>query len=154
MSVQDNILFGKVAYGRAEADRKVGELIRATLEELGLIDDIQRLGLRYHGGSAGARLSSVQRQKVAMVRSLIKDPDLVVLDQAGGVFDPSAEERLVGAVRKLREGKGLVWVLDRAELAKTFDHVLIVDRGRVIEQGSFKALAADSASELTGMLQA
>lgn len=152
MTVQDNILFGKVTYGQAHAQERVGELIKQTLVELQLNDDIERLGMAHHGGSSGARLTAVQRQKISIARALIKDPDLLVMDQATSVLDPAAEEAMVDRIRTFRDGKGVAWVVDRPELVQEFDHVLVFDRGRLVEQGGYSELAARGDGTLSSLL--
>jgi len=136
LSVQDNILFGKVAYGQAEAGDRVSELMSQTLAELNFTDDVQRLGMRHHAGSSGGRLTAVQRQKIAIARALLKKPDLIILDQATAVLDPTAESQMLEKIRDYRKDEGVVWVLDRAELAAGFDHLLVFDRGRMVAEGT------------------
>ena len=108
-----------------------GELVTETLDALSLEDDIERLGLKYHGGTAGARLSGAQRQKVAIARALMKQPDLLVMDQATTVLDQAEENALVKNIKAHMAGRGLLWILDRIELADNFDHLIVMDRGRV-----------------------
>lgn len=152
MSVLDNILFGKVAYGVARAQDRVAELIGSTLDDLKLRDDIERLGFRHHAGTAGARLTSIQRQKVVITRALMKQPQLLILDQATGVFDHVEETRMIEALRRHQKDRGLICVLDRPKLAAKFDQVLVMDGGRVVEQGEFEQLRAQGDSELNRLL--
>ncbi len=135
ISIQDNILFGRLAYGQGQAQARVGELIRETVDALDLREDIIRAGLDYEVGIAGARLSLAQRQKIAIGRCLIKDPDMLIINDATGGLDPSAENRMVEQLISYMQGRGLLWVLGRPELASNFDTILVVDKGRVVEQG-------------------
>lgn len=77
---------------------------------------------------------------------LLSDPGLVVLDEATSRLDPETEDRVAGAVRRLREGRTVVVVAHRLATLDEVDEVCVVDAGRVVEHGSRAALAADPAS--------
>ena len=83
-SVQDNILFGKLVYGRQQAQREVGALIAQVIEELDLRSEIVDLGLDFEVGIGGSRLSAAQRQKLGLARAMVKRPDLLIIDHATG----------------------------------------------------------------------
>ncbi len=134
ISIQDNILFGRLAYGQGQAQAKVGDLIRETVDTLSLREDIIRAGLDYEVGIAGARLSLAQRQKLAFGRALMKDPDVLIVNEASGGLDPAAEERLTDNLIEYMRGRSLVWVLSRPELARRFEQVMVVEKGKVVEQ--------------------
>ena len=139
-SVQDNILFGKVAYGEANAAGKIGALIGDVLDSLSLRDAVMVAGLAYPVGVAGARLSAAQRQKVSMARGLIKRPDLFIVNEGIGNLDGAAQRRVLEAVLDEMKGRGVVWSLHRPGFARNFDHVIVMKSGRAAEQGSFAEL--------------
>ena len=139
-SLQDNILFGKVATGQAGSAALVGKLMRQILDELKLRPLVLMIGLDYQVGTGGARLSIPDRQKVAIGRALLKRPAVLVLDQATSVLDTVAQDRLLAGVLSCRQGCGVVWVLNRMDLAKRFGHVLVMELGRLTEHGSFAEL--------------
>ncbi|MDH3688628.1 MAG: ABC transporter transmembrane domain-containing protein, partial [Gammaproteobacteria bacterium] len=140
ISIQDNILFGKPAYGQAHAQAKLGELVRDTLESLNLRRDVMRVGLDYAVGVAGARLSQALRQKLAIGRCLLKRPDLLIVNDATASLDPSAELRVLENLVNHMKGRGLIWGLSRPELARYFDVVIVMDNGKLVERGSFDEL--------------
>ncbi len=144
ISVQDNILFGKLAYGQAHAQAKVSALIADVVESLGLRDEIIRAGLAYEVGVGGGRLSSIQRQKLGLARALLKAPDLLVINEALSGFDSASERRLIDNVRRQMESRGILWVLGRIQLAEAFDSVLVMERGKLVDQGSFGDMQRDS----------
>ncbi len=139
-TLQDNILFGKIVTGQAGANERITRLVREVLEELDLRLMVVRNGLDYQVGVGGARLSVADRQKVAMVRALLKRPVLLVFDQAAAVLDPTTQLRVVENVLHERKGKTVVWVLSRPEFADRFNIVLVMERGRLVEHGAFAEL--------------
>jgi ABC-type multidrug transport system fused ATPase/permease subunit len=150
-NLQDNILFGKVAYGQAQAADRVGALIREVVEELELRDTVASVGLEFPVGIAGSRLSSVQRQKLGLARALIKQPRMLVLNEATASLDSASQARIMDVLLERFQGRCLIWVLHRAGLAERFDRVLVLRHGRVVEQGSFAELNQDG-SELKRLL--
>ena len=84
-TIQDNILFGKLVYGQAQGEAKVRELITEVVDELNLRDEIIFVGLNFDAGIAGSRLSAAQRQKVAIGRCLLKQPDLMIINYRDGL---------------------------------------------------------------------
>jgi len=142
ISVQDNILFGKLAYGQANAQEKVNDLIADVIKTLGLREDIIRVGLDYEVGVNGGRLSSIQRQKLGVARALLKNPDLLIVNEALSALDTASERKLIENIRQLMKSRGILWILGRVQLAELFDSVIVMERGRLLEQGSFQALQA------------
>jgi ABC-type transport system involved in cytochrome bd biosynthesis fused ATPase/permease subunit len=139
-TLQDNILFGKIVTGQAGAVERITKLVRDLLDELGLRLMVVRNGLDFQVGVGGARLGPADRQKVALVRALLKRPLLLVLDQAAAGLDPASQLRVVEGVLAERKGCAAVWVLSRPEYAERFGMVLVMERGRLIERGAFKEL--------------
>ena len=146
ISVQDNILFGKLAYGQANAQVKINNLITDIIRELDLHRHIIDAGLSYLVGVGGARLSAVQRQKLGLARCLIKQPDFLIVNEATSGLDTPAERRLIKQVRGKMPSKGIFWVLARAQLAENFDHVMVMERGKLTVNGVFKELAVSNKS--------
>ena len=134
-SLQDNILFGKIVTGQAEAASKVGALLRQVLDDLGLRPHVVKIGLEFQVGVGGARLPPPERQKIAMARALLKRPAVLILDQAAAVLDPVTQVHVLNNILGYRKGCGVIWVLQRNELAERFDHVLVMERGRLAERG-------------------
>ena len=137
VSVQDNILFGKLAYGQAHGQQKVNELIADVVETLGLRNDIIAAGLDYEVGVAGGRLSPIQRQKLGLARVLLKTPDFLVINEALSSLDPASHRRLIGNVKKAMQGRGILWILGRVQLAEQFEEVVVMERGKILDTGSF-----------------
>jgi ABC-type iron transport system FetAB ATPase subunit len=139
-SLQDNILFGKIVTAQAGAAQRITTLMRELLDELGLRPLVVKIGLSYHVGVGGARLAVADRQKIALVRAMLKRPVLLVLDHAAAVLDPATQARVVDNVLAERRGRGVVWALSREEYAERFQTVLVMERGKLAEQGRFAEL--------------
>lgn len=137
ISIQDNILFGRLAYGKARSASEVGALIDDVVEKQGLRRAVMEVGLDYSIGIAGARLTAAQRQKLAIARGVLKRPDLLIIDRATAALDGATQDKIMKNLLKEFKGRGLIWVLHRASLGGEFDHTLVLDGGRVIEQGRF-----------------
>ena len=140
VSVQDNILFGRLVYGRARSAAEVGALIREVVEELGLYYAIAGVGLDFQVGIGGARLTPAQRQKVSIARALMKRPDVLVIDEATAALDRASQRRVMENLFSEFTGRTLIWSVHHASLAEEFEHTLVVDGGRVVEQGRFADL--------------
>jgi putative ABC transport system ATP-binding protein len=151
-TVQDNILFGKIAYGEADAPVRVPAALTEVIELLSLRDTIIEVGLDYNVGTGGARLSPAQRQKAAIARAVLKQPDLMILNEATSTLDGQTQSAVIAGLTQEFSGRGLVWVLHRVGLARNFHRVLVMSNGKIQEQGSFPEL--DHKDSLMSLLAA
>ena len=133
-TIQDNILFGKIAYGQAQGGERVGALIGEVIEALGQRGAVMDVGLDYQVGIGGSRLSPVQRQKLGLARAVLKRPDLLILAESLSAFDGATTARLLANLRRDFAGRGLVVTLDTAQAAKGFDTIIEMHDGRVVRQ--------------------
>jgi ABC-type multidrug transport system fused ATPase/permease subunit len=145
-TVQDNVLFGKIAYGQAQATERINELIEHVLEDLGLRERIIEAGLGAPTGVGGARLSLAQRQKLALARAILKRPEVLIAYDPIGPLDPAEQTVVLDAVLEASRGRTVIWALSRGDWAQRFDHVLVMQRGRVVEQGDYAALNKDGSA--------
>jgi putative ABC transport system ATP-binding protein len=155
-SVQDNILFGRLVYGQAQAGQKIGRVIAEVVDGMNLRPRVIEVGLDYNVGPGGKRLSTAQRQRAALVRALVKRPRLLILNNSLAVFDDATQRRLAERVNQIMAGAALVLVTDNLALARLFDRVIIMKEGRVIEQGEVRELDRDGSRfrELVGTVAA
>ena len=142
-SIQDNILFGKIAYGQAQAEGRIATLITEALEEKGLIDRVIEAGLASPTGGGGGRLSPMQRQKLALARALIKRPDVFILDNPLAVFDSREQVLVRDQLLDYFADKGVFWALQNPAWAKHFNQVLVLESGRLVEHGTYEDLARE-----------
>ncbi|MGI9419392.1 MAG: ABC transporter transmembrane domain-containing protein [Geminicoccaceae bacterium] len=145
-TIQDNILFGKIAYGQAQAKERIGDLIGEVLSDLDLRSQVVDAGLLAEVGVGGARLSLAQRQKLALARALLKRPDILILDDPVSPLDPGEQVAVLDAILQAFEGRTLFWSLGRSDLARKFDHVLVLRRGQVVEEGAYEDLNRDGSA--------
>ena len=145
-SLQDNILFGKIAYGQAQATERIGELIGEVLDELGLHQRVIEVGLQAPTGVGGGRLSLAQRQKLALARALLKRPEILILYDATASLDPAEQQAILDTLLEQFDETSLIWAVSRSDWAEKFDHVLVMRGGRVIEQGRYDELNRDGSA--------
>jgi ABC-type multidrug transport system ATPase subunit len=152
-TIQDNILFGKLVYGQANAVSRVGALITELLDEMGLRDTIMLVGLDAKTGSGGSRLSSAQRQKVAIARALLKRPGILIVHDAIVALDAASQARILENVLSARKDQTVIWTASDPAIAEKFEQVAVMEGGRVVEVGSYQELSGKPAGKLAEMLQ-
>ena len=140
ISIQDNILFGRLVYGRQRSASRVNNVIGEVVGELGLRRLVTESGLDYPVGIAGSRLSTAQRQKLAIARSVLKRPDVLIVDQATAALDASSQARILDNLLAEFESRSLLWIVHRASLAQRFERTIVLEGGKVVEQGRFEEL--------------
>lgn len=138
----DNILFGKVIATSSLAVKKVNAIAEEVVTTHNLRDAVTEAGLDSFVGQAGSRLSPVQRQKVALARALLKRPQILILDEAMGIFEEQKRAEMHERLTRALEGRTILAVLERPELARYYDRVLVLDGGKVAEAGTYEELAA------------
>lgn len=140
-SIRDNI-----AYGSADADEAaVMEAARraqadAFIPDLSDIDG--RTGYDAHVGERGVKLSGGQRQRIAIARILLKDAPILVLDEATSALDSEVEAAIQDQLYQLMEGKTVIAIAHRLSTIAMLDRLVVMEGGRIIEQGSHDALLA------------
>lgn len=143
-NIQDNILFGKIAFGFAQASEKIGALLATVVEELELKRTIVRVGLNFSTGAGGTRLSENQRQKLCIARAIIKRPDILILNQATASFDNRTQQRIAENILSEFEGRSVIWAIEKPELAYLFDHIIVISAGVITESGHYDELQDSS----------
>ncbi|MDP3163625.1 MAG: ATP-binding cassette domain-containing protein, partial [Reyranella sp.] len=143
-TLQDNILFGRLVYGQAQAETRIGTLISEVLKELGLRDQAIEVGLEYNVGVAGKRLPATQRQKLGIARAVIKRPQLLIVNEAVAMFDGRTQDRIRDNIlaTATAEKRGVVWIANRPAQAEPFEQIVVMQAGRITSQGTPAELAA------------
>jgi putative ABC transport system ATP-binding protein len=139
-SVLENLLFGTIVRGEAGTRERINTAMSEVLDELGLRETIIAVGLDYPVGTGGSRLSESQRQKIAIAVAVLKRPDLVAFNDATAVLDGATEAAIIERLKRELKGRSLVCSLHRPRLASAFDSILIMEQGRLVEQGPYDEL--------------
>jgi ATP-binding cassette, subfamily B, multidrug efflux pump len=141
-SVRENIVYGRpdatdadmiAAAHRAEADEFIA----------GLSDPKGRKAWDAHVGERGVKLSGGQRQRVAIARVMLKDAPILLLDEATSALDSEVEAAIQQSLYRLMEGKTVVAIAHRLSTIAAMDRLIVLDRGRVVEEGDHRSLLAN-----------
>ncbi len=144
---QEPLLFSttileNLRYGRETASL---EEVETASRAANAHDFIMRLpeGYATRVGERGAKLSGGQRQRLAIARALLKDPKLVILDEATSALDAESEHVVQEALDRLLEGRTVLVIAHRLSTVKNADRVLVLDGGRVAQEGTHHRLVAE-----------
>ena len=141
MSIQENLLFGKIVYAKGHLQPRVTETIKNTLKSANLNHAIVLAGLNCPAGAGGTKLSAMFRQKLALARTLLKNPDILIINNALAGLDSKSFSRILERIIELRLGRNLIWALNDAALLPRFDRVLIVEKNKLVHNDSVESLS-------------
>ncbi len=142
-SVRDNVTL----FDPAPSD----DAVVAALCAVGL-ESLADGGVHRRLGAGGAGVSAGEAQLLAMARVWLRDADLVVLDEATARVDPKTERRLESAVRSLMQGRTTLIIAHRLSTLREVDDIIVFERGRIVEHGERRVLAADPSSRFRSLL--
>lgn len=144
MVPQETILFSgtigeNIAYGRPGAD--ISEIIEAA-KAANAHDFVTQCPKGYETvlGEAGVGLSGGQRQRISIARALLKNPRILILDEATSSLDAASEGIVQEALDRLMKGRSTLVIAHRLSTVKNADRILVMDQGRVLESGAFNQL--------------
>ena len=135
-TIGDNIRMGKPDATRAELDQAAR---RANLKSW--IDSLPD-GYETPVGEMGSKISGGQRQRLAIARALLKDAPILVLDEATSNLDVETEREVNAAIRELQSGRTTLTIAHRLSTVQNADRILVLEQGRVVEQGRHAQLLA------------
>lgn len=140
-SVRDNILYGRPDASETEmiAAAKQAEAHEFILQ---LRDAKGRQGYDAHVGERGVKLSGGQRQRIAIARVMLKDAPILLLDEATSALDSEVEAVIQESLYSLMQGKTVVAIAHRLSTIAAMDKLIVLDEGRIVEEGTHKALLA------------
>lgn len=143
---QDTALFNttieeNIRYGRLDA---TAEEVEAAVRAANAEEFVRQLpqGLQTPIGDRGLVLSGGQRQRIAIARALLKDPRILILDEATSALDTESEQLVQAALERLMIGRTAFIIAHRLTTIQDADHILVIDRGRIVESGTHQSLLA------------
>ncbi|MGE0500139.1 MAG: ABC transporter ATP-binding protein [Rhizobiaceae bacterium] len=140
-SVRENIL-----YGRPDATEEMmveaARRAETTAFVAALSDPKGRKGFDAHVGERGVKLSGGQRQRIAIARVMLKDAPILILDEATSALDSEVEAAIQENLYRLMEGKTVIAIAHRLSTIAAMDRLVVMDKGRVVEEGSHAELVA------------
>ncbi|RFC67618.1 MULTISPECIES: ABC transporter ATP-binding protein [Mesorhizobium] len=140
-SVRDNIMYGRPDATEAEMI-EAARRAEATDFIAILTDPKGRKGFDAHVGERGVKLSGGQRQRIAIARVMLKDAPILILDEATSALDSEVEAAIQENLYRLMEGKTVIAIAHRLSTIAAMDRLVVMDKGRVIEQGTHDELIA------------
>jgi ATP-binding cassette subfamily B protein len=143
--LQDTFLFSGDVAANLRLDSGIGDAeLERLCRDLGLAPLLQRLeaGLGTELRERGGNLSSGERQLLAVARVAIRDPTVLVMDEATAFLDPSTEATLQADLEKLLKGRTAIVIAHRLATVEAADRILVLRRGRLIEEGTHQQLRA------------
>ncbi|HZZ09150.1 MAG TPA: ABC transporter ATP-binding protein [Paraburkholderia sp.] len=134
-SIRDNICYGVPNATDAE--------IRRACEDANCMDFLSALpgGLDAIAGDRGTKLSGGQRQRIAIARAILKDSPILLLDEATSALDTASELAIQAALERLMQNRTVIAIAHRVSTLQNFDRIVVVNRGRVVQDGSPAELA-------------
>ena len=141
---QDTVLFNaslkeNIRYGRPDAtDDDIQQAIRLAH----LTDFVSSLpkGLDTQVGERGLKLSGGEKQRVAIARTILKQPSILIFDEATSSLDSQSEKAVIEAIEEVSQGKSSVVIAHRLSTVVNADRILVLDKGKMVEQGTHKSL--------------
>lgn len=133
-SIKENILFGKEDASPEEMNRAID--LAAFRQDLEMLPE----GLETLVGEKGVALSGGQKQRISIARALIKNPEILILDDALSAVDAKTEKQIIDNIRQVRSNKTTIITTHRMSAVQHADHIIVLDEGNIIEKGTHEQL--------------
>jgi ABC-type multidrug transport system fused ATPase/permease subunit len=136
-------IFNNIEYSKSGITR---EEIQSLIERYGMEHIFRSLpgGLDSPVGEMGRNLSEGQRQAVSILRAFVRNPEIIILDEATAQIDSRSERNIINAMRKFRERGTLILISHRFSLITLADRIIVLEKGKVVQQGTLSELSTQS----------
>lgn len=142
-SVRDNIIYGRPSASEEEMHQAATQA-EANDFIANLSDAKGRTGYDAHVGERGVKLSGGQRQRISIARVMLKDAPILLLDEATSALDSEVEAAIQQSLDKMMQNKTVIAIAHRLSTIAAMDRLIVLDKGRIIEQGSHVELLAQN----------
>ena len=152
-TIMNNILFGQTKTSNPKALDMINQSIIQLIIEEDFLETIVEIGMQFQVGSKGDKLSGGQRQKLAIARTFLKSPRMMIMDEATSALDNKSQTRIQNLLETRWKGKStLISVVHRLDIIKNYDKVAVMKAGKIIEMGSYDELISKKGAlyELVG----
>jgi putative ABC transport system ATP-binding protein len=150
LPLRSNLIMGRINAGRPQAEEKVDQILREVLSEMNLTTEVVLAAADFTVGIGGRRIPLAARQSIALLRSIVKRPDILIINEALGAHDRETRDRIRGKIFDLLPDTTIIWIDSEMPEASAFDQIFVVRNGRIEERISEQAMpetTADSTSE-------
>ena len=142
LSVGENLIGGRVNSEIRGARDQVDSTVIDVMKEAGCIDELVLMGLEYSAGEGGSFLSGGQAMKVAIARSLLKNPSILLLDEATAPLDQRSQAAIMHMIKNEFRDRTVVFITHRISTVRDFDRIVVFDRGRIVQEGTYDELVS------------
>lgn len=131
--IAENIIFGRVSFGRLGAEEKVYQLLLEVLRSLDLMSPILEIGLAAPAGLAGSLLPVSQRQKLVLARGLIKQPKVLVINEGLSALDAEETKKILLNLKQQYPQMSVFWVDNQPRFSELFDRIAHLQAGKIVK---------------------
>lgn len=144
--LSDDTIASNIAFGENENDINYEKVIEVA--KVANIHDFinSELNLKYQTkvGERGSNLSGGQRQRIGIARALYFNPKVLVMDEATNALDTITEKKIISSILNLKEKKTIIFITHNIEIIKEFDQLIILEKGKITNYGSYSKLVRES----------
>lgn len=134
LPLRSNLIMGRINAGRPQAEEKVDQILREVLNEMNLTAEIVLAAADFTVGIGGRRIPLAARQCIALLRSIIKRPDILVINEALNAQDREARDRIRQNIFELLPNTTIIWIDSEMPEENAFDQILVIRNGRIEER--------------------
>ena len=140
LSISENIVFGNVNPQRKRAKGAINDLLKDVVRKSGIEELIIKVGLEFNIGERGSKLSGGQKQKIAIARIMLKNPSILILDEATAALDAVSQTHITKLIEEKCINKTVHSIAHRLNSIKDYDQIIVFDKGYIVQKGNFEEL--------------